>query len=69
MPKNDLLPKGTSSQDSLDTLNILASANIGATWIGKMVKRDKGLKLIKEEETLPLPVFHQDELSKIVGRS
>lgn len=56
-----------SSQDSRMILDVLASANIQAAQIGKMVKRQEGLKLIKEGRTLPLPVFHQDELSKLFG--
>jgi hydrogenase maturation factor len=56
-----------SPQDSNLALETLASANIPAARIGKMVGRDKGLNLVKDGEILPLPIFHQDELSKIFG--
>ena len=56
-----------SPRDSGRALEALASANIPATRIGKIVERHEGLKLTKKGEILPLPVFHQDELSKIFG--
>jgi len=56
-----------SPQASRDVLDRLASANIAATEIGNMVKRQEGLKLIREGQSLPLPVFLQDELSKLFG--
>jgi len=56
-----------SPEDSRTVLDTLASANIAATEIGNMVKRQEGLKLIREGKILPLPVFLQDELSKVFG--
>jgi hydrogenase expression/formation protein HypE len=56
-----------SHADSQETMDALISAGIGAARIGKLVKKGKGLKLIKKEEIMPLPLFHQDELSKIFG--
>lgn len=56
-----------SPRDSGRALEALASANIPATRIGKIVERHEGLRLTKKGEILPLPVFHQDELSKIFG--
>jgi hydrogenase expression/formation protein HypE len=56
-----------SSQDSGHAIEILTSADIPATRIGKMVKREEGLKLMKDGESLPLPIFQQDELSKLFG--
>ncbi len=45
----------------------LSGEGIPAARIGVMVSRGKGRKLIKGESVLPLPVYHQDELSKILG--
>jgi hydrogenase expression/formation protein HypE len=56
-----------SPRDSDRAIEVLASANLPATRIGKMVERREGVKLLKEGEVLPLPVFHQDELSKLFG--
>ena len=56
-----------SPRDSDYAMEALASVNVPATRIGKMVKRQEGLKLVKEGRVLPLPVFHQDELSKLFG--
>jgi len=56
-----------SPQGSDRALEILSSAGIPASLIGKMGKRQGGLKLIKDGDTLPLPVFHQDELSRLFG--
>lgn len=56
-----------SSQDSREIMDILDSANIQATCIGKMVKREEGLRLMTGGQIHALPVFYQDELSKILG--
>jgi hydrogenase maturation factor len=45
----------------------LLKANIPATRIGRMVAKNKGMKLMKASKKMNLPVFHQDELSKIFG--
>jgi hydrogenase maturation factor len=45
----------------------LLKANIPATRIGSMVAKNKGIKLMKASKKMNLPVFHQDELSKIFG--
>jgi hydrogenase maturation factor len=45
----------------------LLKANIPATRIGRMVSKNKGMKLMKASKKMNLPVFHQDELSKIFG--
>lgn len=55
------------SHDLPEVLKRLGSANIPAARIGKMVKKENGLRLLKEGEILTFPVFHQDELSKIFG--
>ena len=55
-----------SPRDVEEVMEALASAEIRATRIGTMVKRQKGLKLIKGGRALPLPIFHQDELSRLL---
>jgi hypothetical protein len=32
-----------------------------------MMPQEEGMRLIKNGENLPLPVYHQDEISKIFG--
>jgi hydrogenase expression/formation protein HypE len=56
-----------SSEDSRRVLGILAAAKIQASCIGKMMNRKEGMHLLKSGEVLPLPLFHQDELSKLFG--
>jgi hydrogenase expression/formation protein HypE len=56
-----------SQADSQQTMDALMSAGIGAARIGRLVKKEQGLKLIKDGEIMPLPLFHQDELSRIFG--
>ncbi len=48
-------------------IKTLLKAGVPATRIGRMVAKKKGLKLIKASRKLDLPVFRQDELSKIFG--
>ncbi len=45
----------------------LSSGGIPAARIGVMVSQERGKTLIKGERVLPLPVYHQDELSRILG--
>ncbi len=45
----------------------LSVVGITAARIGVMMPREKGMRLIKNGENLPLPVYHQDEISKIFG--
>jgi hydrogenase maturation factor len=45
----------------------LSRAGIQSTRIGRMVAKKKGMKLFKASKKTDLPVFHQDELSKIFG--
>jgi hydrogenase maturation factor len=45
----------------------LLDAGVPASRIGRLVPKQKGMKLIKASRELDLPVFHQDELSKIFG--
>lgn len=56
-----------SPEDSGRAMEALASANIPAARIGKIVERTEGLKLMRKGEILPLPIFHQDELSRLFG--
>jgi len=45
----------------------LLQAGVPAVRIGRMVPKKNGMKLLKASRKLDLPVFHQDELSKIFG--
>jgi hydrogenase expression/formation protein HypE len=45
----------------------LRAEGIDAVRIGTLVHKEKGMKLIKDSESISLPVYHQDELSKILG--
>jgi hydrogenase expression/formation protein HypE len=45
----------------------LRREGIPSSDIGRMVSKEKGMTLIKESRKLALPVYHQDELSKIFG--
>jgi hydrogenase expression/formation protein HypE len=56
-----------SPDDSQRTVDALRSAGIAAARIGKLLNKEEGLNLIKKGEIEPLPLFHQDELSRIFG--
>jgi hypothetical protein len=45
----------------------LLRAGVPATRIGRMVSKKNGVKLMKGSKKMDLPVFHQDELSRIFG--
>jgi hydrogenase maturation factor len=60
-----LVAVGTSSSEK--AIKRLLKAGIPATRIGRMVPKKNGMKLIKASRKLDLPVFHQDELSRIFG--
>jgi hydrogenase expression/formation protein HypE len=54
------------SEEAADTLiQSLALQGIPACRIGVMLDQPEGMRLITREGTVPLPVYHQDELSKI----
>jgi hydrogenase maturation factor len=54
----------TASENAIKTL---LKAGVPAVRIGRMVPKKNGMKLLKASRKLDLPVFHQDELSKIFG--
>lgn len=70
-------PLGTFASGSLliavspsvseDVISRLSAVGITAARIGVMMPREEGMRLIKNGEKLPLPVYHQDEISKIFG--
>jgi hydrogenase maturation factor len=70
-------PLGTFASGSLliavspsvseDVISRLATAGIRAARIGAMMPQEEGLRLIRNGEIRPLPVYHQDELSKVFG--
>jgi hydrogenase maturation factor len=70
-------PLGTFASGSLliavspsvseDMISRLSAVGITAARIGVLMPKEKGLRLIRNGENLPLPVYHQDELSKIFG--
>ena len=57
----------TSPSSSEDVIGRLLAAGIHATRIGVMTRRERGMRLIKQNKSLPLPIYYQDELSKIFG--
>ena len=48
-------------------IETLRANGISATRIGSMKSKDDGMLLIKGADVLPLPVYQQDELSKLFG--
>ena len=70
-------PLGTFASGSLliavsplvseDVINRLSAEGITAARIGVMMPKEEGMRLIRNGENLPLPVYHQDEISKIFG--
>lgn len=56
-----------SSSSTQKLIDKLAANRIPATRIGVMLAKEEGMKLTDENGTMPLPVYHQDELSKIFG--
>ncbi len=50
-----------------ELMDRLAAEKVAATRIGIMLPQERGIKLIDQKETRPLPVYHQDELSRIFG--
>jgi hydrogenase expression/formation protein HypE len=56
-----------SHSASEKVINKLLKAGIPATRIGRMVPKKKGMNLIMPSGRRSLPVFYQDELSKIFG--
>jgi len=56
-----------SRSTSAKAIKKLLKAGVPATRIGRMVPKKNGMKLIEASRELDLPVFHQDELSKIFG--
>ena len=56
-----------SPSASKGVISRLSAVGITAARVGVMMPREEGLRLIKNGENLPLPVYHQDEISKIFG--
>lgn len=56
-----------SSTASEELMSSLKREGIPCSQIGRMVSRNRGMTLIKDGRKLALPVYHQDELSKIFG--
>lgn len=54
----------SASEEIIAKLN---DAGIAGTRVGVMVSRERGMKLIQDGVEQPLPVYHQDELSRIFG--
>ncbi len=73
----DIDPLGTFASGSLliaaspsitqKLIDRLAAQHIPAARIGVMCSKEEGMTLIHEGGATPLPVYHQDELSKIFG--
>jgi hydrogenase expression/formation protein HypE len=56
-----------SARTSEKAIKALFKARIPAIRIGRMVPKKYGMKLIKASRKIDLPVFRQDELSRIFG--
>jgi len=52
---------------SENAIKKLLKAGVPAVRIGRIVPKKNGMKLLKASRKLDLPVFHQDELSRIFG--
>jgi len=73
----DVDPLGTFASGSLliasdpaisqEVMDRLHTDGIKATRIGKFKAREDGIHMIKQNQILPLPIYHQDELSKVFG--
>jgi hydrogenase expression/formation protein HypE len=70
-------PLGTFASGSLliathpavtdNVIRQLTENGIPAACVGSIKPKSMGMNLIKDGEIIPLPVFHQDELSRIFG--
>jgi hydrogenase expression/formation protein HypE len=70
-------PLGTFASGSLliasspsvraELMQALRLEGIDSARIGVMTSMEEGMRLIKGAQVLPLPVYHQDELSRIFG--
>jgi hydrogenase expression/formation protein HypE len=58
---------GASPSVSQSVIAALQAERINAARIATLVEKEKGMKLIKDSKCVPLPVYYQDELSKIFG--
>ena len=56
-----------SSSITQKLIHRLAAQRIPAAHIGVMRSNEEGMKLIDQSGAIPLPVYHQDELSRIFG--
>jgi hydrogenase maturation factor len=73
----DVDPLGTFASGSLliavspsvskSVISKLSAVGIKAARIGVMMPQEEGLRLKRNGENMPLPVYHQDEISKIFG--
>jgi hydrogenase maturation factor len=56
----------TSPESSAEVIEKLSASDIPAKRIGTMMPAGKGMTLIRNGSKEPLPVYHQDELSRIL---
>jgi hydrogenase maturation factor len=56
-----------AARDSEELRASLAEQGIPSSHVGRMVSKERGMILIKDGKKLTLPVYHQDELSRIFG--
>ncbi|MCK5426203.1 MAG: AIR synthase family protein [Thermodesulfovibrionia bacterium] len=52
-------------EDTEKVLDALRNNGISATWIGKVLPKEDGLKIKKRNKVLELPFFERDEITKI----
>ncbi|MBN2125864.1 MAG: hypothetical protein JW821_16315 [Deltaproteobacteria bacterium] len=50
-----------------EVLRVLKTSGIEASSVGAMTPEQEGMKLVRDSRPLPLPVYGQDELSRIFG--
>jgi hydrogenase maturation factor len=53
--------------DAAAVVHALAREGIDAHYIGRVVPREKGVMLVDGRETRPLPLFAQDEITRLFG--
>jgi hydrogenase expression/formation protein HypE len=58
---------GVSPSVSEGVIAALRAERINAVRIATLVEKEKGMTLFKDSKCMPLPVYYQDELSKIFG--
>jgi hydrogenase maturation factor len=56
----------TNPRDTEKILEAMSANGIPVAKIGKIMPKEKGMKIKKHEDILALPVFKRDEITKIL---